>query len=69
MGGLFDFKVSLIQTILNIELRFEFGLELDNISNTCVISQNSFQSSKVHTLYARYLDTELDLTSIMLSHV
>ena len=29
-GGLFDFTVSLIQTIMNIYFRFEFGLEIDD---------------------------------------
>ena len=33
-GGLFDFNVSLIQTIMNIYLRFEFGLELDKRLDT-----------------------------------
>ena len=33
-GGLFDFNVSLIQTIVIIDFRFEFGLDLDNKAGT-----------------------------------
>ena len=38
VGGLFDFNVSLIQTILNIYFRFQFGLELDNRGHVATFS-------------------------------